>query len=220
MRKIKMELVGIELTKIIQLFYINNTKAHRPRTEIVAALVERYSFAAAPASIEDLTSNKFVFSLGRFRNSGIDRLEIFPDGIVVAARIPSEELDAFIDDLFLWSHEAFGMEKITTHTIEKIYESHLLVRFEGNVFSFLNALSDVQSELQNKLFETSGIETKFEQYGFTLAADNSLLGSLKPTFFRLERKLDIPFASDLYFSAAPLKTVDHTSLLEKIGALA
>jgi hypothetical protein len=215
-----MELIGIELTKIVSLFYVGNSNAQPLRTELAAAFAQRYSFAAAPTKVEDFISNKTVFSLGKFQENGIDNLEVFSDGIVVAAKISSEKLDAFIEDVFKWTDEVFGLERIKTHTVEKVYESHLVVRTDKKIFSFLNKLSNIQIELQNKLNESSGIDVKFDQFGFTLAADNSLIGSMKPVTFRLERKLDASFASDLFFSSAPLKTVDHIALLEKIEALA
>jgi hypothetical protein len=214
-----MQLIGIELTKIVSLFYIDNTQAQVSRTELAAALAQRYSFAAAPTKVEDFISNKIVFSLGKFQESGIDSLEVFSDGIIAAAKISSEKLEAFVEDVFAWTDEAFGLARIKTHSVEKIYESHLVVRTDRKILSFLNKLSNIQLELQSKLNETSGIDVKFDQFGFSLAADNSLIGSMKPITFRLERKLDASFTSDLFFSTAPLGTADHISLLEKIEAL-
>jgi hypothetical protein len=215
-----MQLIGIEQTKIVSLFYSGNTRVQPSRTEFAAALAQRYGFAASPTKVEDFTSNKIAFSLGKFQENGIDSLEMFPDGIVVGAKISSEKLDAFVEDVFEWTDEAFGLERIKTHTVEKVYESYLVVRTNKKIFSFLNKLNNIQLELQSKLNETSGIDVKFDQFGFSLAADNSLIGSMKPVTFRLERKLDASFTSDLFFSTAPLKTVDHISLLEKIEALA
>jgi hypothetical protein len=214
-----MDLIGIERTKIVSLFFVSNPAGQPVRAEMAAALTQRYNFAVAPAKIEDLRADKVTFAEGAFKGANIESLEIFSDGIVVAAKSPSEKVDEFIEDMLAWSENAFGLKRVETQAVNKIYESHLILKSEKKLFSVLDEMTKVQTKLQELLVNTSNIDAKVEPFGFSFAVDQTKIAGLKPISFRLERKSDATFASNLFYSSAPLKTLDHLALLESIEGL-
>lgn len=214
-----MELIGIERTKIVSLFFVSNPAGQPDRAVMADALAQRYNFAVAPKKIEDLRADKVTFAEGAFEGTSIESLEVFPDGIVVAAKSPSEKIDGFIDDMLAWGENVFGLRRVETQTVNKIYESHLVLSSERKLFAALDEMTKVQNKFQELLVNTSNIDAKVEPFGFSFAVDQTKIAGLKPISFRLERKSDAAFASNLFYSSAPLKTLDHLTLLESIEGL-
>ena len=187
--------------------------------KMAVGLARKYSFAIAPSKIEELTAEKIVFAQGNFQNHRIDQLEIFSDGIVVSAKSPSNVIDAFIIELLAWANDEFGLKRIETHVSSKTYESHLIVHSQKKLLSIMDGLKGVQNSLRKMLNASTKIDVEMEHFGFSIAADLTKIAGLKPIAFRLERKADASFGSNIYYSSAPLRTSDHLKVLEQIEAL-
>ena len=209
-----MELISIELAKVVSLFTVSRPEGHHSMGKISAALSERYQFASVPRSIEQLIGEKIEFGHGSFNDSRIDLLEIFHDGIVVSAKSPTEKVEAFILDLETWSKSEFGLERVETQNINLAYESHLLIKSQKPLLNALKPLKSVQSLIHKLLFSATKIDAEFEPFGLSFSVDQNKIASMKPARFSVERKLGPSFESNLYFSIAPLKTADHLKVLE------
>jgi hypothetical protein len=209
-----MELIGIELAKVVSLFFVSRPSGQPPLGRMGVALTERYNFAIHPTTIEQMVAEKIEFGQGAFGETRIDLLEVFQDGIVVTAKSPTEGIEAFMDDLVSWGIKEFGLVKVETQSINLAYESHLLIKSDKPILGVLDPLQNVQSLIKKLLFASTKIDAEFEPFGFNFSADPTKIASMKPARFIVERKVGASFDSNLYFSAAPLKTSDHLKVLE------
>ena len=209
-----MELIGIELSKIVSLFLVSRPSGQPPLGKIGKALQERYQFALFPKTIEEMAADKIIFGHGSFKDIRIDLLELYPDGIVISAKSPTEEIEAFMHDLVSWADENFGLKRTETQTINLVYESHLLIRSEKPLLAAIEPLKGVQSLLKKLLFASTKMDIEFAPFGISFSADPTKLAHMKPSRFSVERKVGPAYETNLYFSAAPLKTSDHLKVLE------
>ena len=187
--------------------------------QAAAMLSHRYNFASYPSSYNDLSGDRIDFRHGEFEGSAIESLEIYSDGIVITSRSDTDFIDKFFADFCQWIDDDLGLSMIKTHSIDRVYESNLIVEAERNILMPLEELSKISQLIENDLKEISGLEVQFEPYGWTIAADQTHNPSLKPTAFRVERRLGIEFSMEQFATSAPLKTKQHLDVLEKLESL-
>ena len=60
-----------------------------------------------------------------------------------------------------------------------------------------------------------GQPINYEPTGIILNLDQSTT-KLAPVFFTLERRAEVPFTDNKYFSSAPLSTQDHIGILQEV----
>jgi hypothetical protein len=208
-----MELVALETSRIIYLTQVVRPEGQVYLPDAAAKLVERYSFVRHP-SIEQIVAPQVTFAIGKFKDVQIDELQIYPDGIIVAARCNTAVLDEFVGDLFAWAKDTFGLIIPSTTKSEKFFESIVVVKSTKDLALSISPRNDV-AQLFNDLFADKA--ASFRISGFTLDCDPAqFLGRRKPLRFTLERRAAIPFADNVFFSHAPLRTDDHLRLLNEI----
>lgn len=208
--------MGIERSSLTALFLASRPQGQVYLPGAAAELAKRYSFAGVPTGLADIEGNKISFRQGVFNDVGIESLEIYGDGIILSSKCPSDVLDALLADLIQWMESAFNMHPVETHTINRNYESNILVRSDANILGALDILRPVQDLVAKSLKATNGTEAKFDTFGLGFAADHSLIPSLKPIAFRVERRVGVAFDMNYYVSAAPLRTADHLKVLERL----
>lgn len=214
-----MELISIERSKLVSLFFVSNSQGQPLLDQIASAIVARYQFATFPTKIEELSSDKITFSHGNFNNKRIDHVEVFSDGIIVTAKSNSQVVEDFLSDLLSFTESEFGLKRVESHTYNKIFESQLIFKTEKRILGLLDGFKNIELTLNAMLKSTTNSNIQMEHFGFSIAADNTTISGLKPIVFRLERKQDASFDSNLYFAAAPLKTDDHIKILEQIESM-
>jgi hypothetical protein len=211
-----MELVALETSRIIYLTQVVRPEGQVYLPEAAAKLAEHYSFVRPP-SIEQLSAPQVTFAIGKFKDVQIDELQIYPDGIIAAGRCNTTILDEFIEDLFAWAKDTFGLITPSTTKPEKFFESVVVVRSTKDLALSISPKKDV-ARLFNELFADSSAPFKIS--GFTLDSDPAqFLGRRKPLRFTLERRAAVPFAENVFFSHAPLRTDDHLRILSEIEQL-
>ncbi len=214
-----MKLLAIEMSRVTVLFQATRPRGQLYRPHLAAALAERYHFGSAPQTIAELEGPKIEFRHGLFEDSAIETFEFYNDGIIVTSRSDTDFIDAFIDDLVAWQTKDHGQVIIETHTVRQMYASSLLVETDRSVFQPLESYAEIARLIEDSLRESSGLDVAFQNYGFELAADQTQISTMKPIYFRLERKEGIEFSRDQFYSAAPLKTKQHLEILERLEQL-
>ncbi|WP_139247207.1 hypothetical protein [Hyphomicrobium sp. NDB2Meth4] len=214
-----MELVGFELSRLVSLSLTRRIAGQIYWPAALHALVERYHFSRHPSSYKEMTEEPISFAHGAFGDVAIDTFDIYSDGIIVTSRSRTDVLDEFVADVTEWMKVEFGMERLETHTISKIYESHILVRSDPTLLKVLEPLNEIAELLAIRLNKVSRQDAKFQPFSLALAADQSTLTGLKPIPFRVERKVGLEFATNLYVSSAPLPTNEHLAVLSKLEEL-
>jgi hypothetical protein len=76
-------------------------------------------------------------------------------------------------------------------------------------------LQPIADRLAAQTSRSLGHPIDFEPIAFLLGPDASQL-KITPSQFSIERRLEIPFGENTYFSAAPLGTSDHVKLIAEI----
>jgi hypothetical protein len=210
-----MELVFIESTKVTYLVQLHNPAGMIYQPEAAVKIAERYSFAKMP-TVDDLFKNERVFRIGKFGDVQISEFAIYTDGVVVQSACDSAVIDAFIDDIFGWAREEFGLIPISISKPEKTYESSIIVRSDidiaealrpkVNVFPILNRVYQTDKYTSSQIYPTGIIGTIDEQ---------EFEGRKKPIKFILDRRIGVDFDQMAFFSQAPLQTKDHFAVLRE-----
>lgn len=215
-----MKLLAIEMSRVTFLYRTSRTTGQLYLPHICEQLAERYQFTTAPHSFEELGGNKAEFKHGLFEGSAVGALEVYNDGIIVESQSDTDFIDNFIADLNSWLEKDHSLSVIDTHTVNKIYESVLLVETEQDIFRPFNVYSDVLPMIENALQDASKLTVQYENFGLALAADHTQIPGLKPMPFRFEKKEGIEFSRQMYHTTAPLKTKQHLEILERLEQMA
>ena len=186
---------------------------------IIAHIAERYRFVSAPRSVDELGGNKAEFRHGLFEDNAIETLDVYTDGLVVASRSDTDFIDKFIADVVAWLENDHGYSVVETHTVSKMYESTLLVESDADVFRPFGPYGEILRMTEKALQDASGLEIAYQNFGFTLSADQTRNPALKSAPFRFERKEGIDFSRHQFFAVAPLKTKQHLEVLERLEQL-
>jgi len=182
-------------------------------------LVKRYGFAIVP-KIEQLEATKVEFRQGVFKGVGIESFAIYNDGVVLTSKSSTDVLDDFLADITEWMGASFGLKRVETHSINRSYESNVMVKSEAKLLKALDALAPIWELITKAVKSATGLNAKFESFGIAIGADHSLIPGLKPITFRLERRGGLSFETNYYVSQAPMRTPDHLKLLEKLEKMA
>jgi hypothetical protein len=189
-------------------------KAYYP--DIVAALVRRFNFQSYPTKPEDFDEAKGIqFTDGKFSDGTLDRVQIFTHGIVLDTRVSTDVSAALLHDTLLWAKSELGLHYDEGMIKRRAFVSQ--VTFESNLkLGKLNpVLGKVGSLVSSKLSTSMGQPINYEPTGIILNLDQSTT-KLAPVFFTLERRAEVPFTDNKYFSSAPLSTQDHISILQEV----
>ena len=111
------------------------------------------------------------------------------------------------------------MSVIKNHSIDRIYDSTLIVETEKNILKPLDAVFKIGQLVEKGLKENSGLEVKYEPFGWAMSADQTQNPSLKPVTFRVERRIGTEYSMQQFHTTAPLKTKQHMGILEKLESL-
>jgi hypothetical protein len=190
-----------------------------PIARAMGELVKRYSFAGFPKSVQELEDSKVEFRQGVFGDVGIESFAIYGDGVVIKSKASTDVLDAFLVDVTEWMESAFGLRRVETHTINRTYESNVLVRSDAKLLKAIDAIAPIREMIVKAVKSSMDTDIQFEPFGIALAADHGLIPGLKPSTFRLERRAGLAFDTNLYVSQAPVRTSDHLKILERLEKL-
>ena len=187
---------------------------------IIELLKDNYHFLKYPASPNDLDQNNaLVFSQGSFQIKkdlviAVD-LSIYQDGVVADTRSSTKETDTFIENTLSLAVKAFGLEYRSEMIRQKLYVSELTVRpknplsgLNSGLLAFANKITSLLGEQGTTIYEPASI---------SFWPDPSV--TTQQVNFQFERKTNIPFSENRYYSRAPLHTDDHLKLLEEFEDL-
>jgi hypothetical protein len=189
-------------------------KAYYP--DIAAALVRRFNFQGYPTKPEDFDEAKGIhFTDGKFSDGTLDRVQIFTHGIVVDTRISTDVSAALLHDTLLWARSELGLHYEEGMVKRRAFVSQLTFESALKLAKLNPVLGKVGGQISSSLSTSMGQPINYEPTGIILNLDQSST-KLAPGFFTLERRAEVPFSDNKYFSTAPLSTQDHISTLQEI----
>jgi hypothetical protein len=148
-------------------------------------------------ALESRYGNRFV----------IDRFQVYGNGILVEAKISTDECEAFLDDVTEWTRKEGGIEideKIQRTFYTSQIEAHLSAPL-SDAFPKLNAFGQKISDCMRSY---GHILPDLTLSGLTISSDAA-------TAFRIEGREGSTPETKLYFCVAALRTSDHIRFLEE-----
>jgi hypothetical protein len=183
---------------------------------IQSAMKERYKFLVYPVVPSDFDLQKGTkYEGGEFEFNG-DKiavsLTVYLNGWSVDTQVSTEASDAFLADLSAWLSKSFKIRE--GNWVSRIlYDSQVGFISEVRLSESLNKLKAIKELIIN----SSGNE----QEDFTALVFGSDPASKNPTIptFSFERRVNVNFSENKYYSKAALPTSEHIRLVEQVEAI-
>ncbi|MCX6634507.1 MAG: hypothetical protein NT090_05390 [Acidobacteria bacterium] len=201
-----MEVAKVQLARAVWLF---DTQELTPRGNalyptLFDTFIRRYKFPTFPKPEEIHSGGSLYFKQGKFvwEASSVDiDCDLHNDGLVASCRHSTEVADAFLQDFVVWLGEQLGVAYPPTLSRKRIYRSELIV----NMAIDLNSTAEKLRQFSRLLSAMSKQEA--QTTGITFGSDRASLT------FAIERRVNVPFEENRYFSGAALQTSHHIEAL-------
>jgi hypothetical protein len=197
-----------------------------PYQEIVGFIGERYSFSTRPPDVGQLTQpviQPMIFQGGSVtldeKKVAVLAITLVPDGDIVFA--PTTELaDQILTGLISDLEHLFGFRYSTAKQV-RVYQSNLTVEFESAIEDRLQGLKKLHAILNREIRREMPFDLKRLAFGSGDVLNSQMqlqpnIDQIERSDFLLERRAGASYELNRYYSAAPMKTVDHMRLLEMI----
>jgi hypothetical protein len=181
--------------------------------QLVRACETRYGFWQAPRTLEEFELSKGItFLHGHFQEGVvIDKFQIFENGLLVETKTNTDDCDAFLDDFIAWLREEININMAEEPTSQRLYYSNLEIRCSFSLSERFSELAEIGRHVAEMLRSYKQTSVDLELVGLSYAA-----GAGTAPMFRFERKEGSSEEARLYFCAAPLRTIDHTQIIEQL----
>ena len=214
-----MKLISIESSRLTALFHMSRRSGQQYLPFLMAAIADRYKFAAFPNSAQELSVEPIVFQHGLFNGSAIGRLEIYHDGVSILSASNTDLLDEFLKDLLSWMNQEFGFSEFSSREVTRIHESVIWIESNPAILGPLRLLEPIQDRLAAMLRENYGLSLAYQPMGYTLVTDHLRSTDLKPIPYRLERRLAAAFSFNQFVASASLRTNQHLEILADLETM-
>jgi len=179
--------------------------------DFVRLVSERYGFKPPP-NMADGTQAGTTFQYGQHiagnRKTYIRDIMIYSDAVSVATH-DTESAEFVLDDFFSWGEHALGFRTPTTK-MPRRFESNVVVEFEKDFERSFERFESLTRKLSNDAVAT----TKF-----AFGSDPLATSPQERAAFMIERRVNISYSSNRFFSAATLSTATHIEYLEEFEGL-
>lgn len=209
-----MELIAISLARFVGFLELQSFDPRGQLTtrEALSALNNRYSFGKVPDGPQDFDFQKGVeFLDGRLGSIAIDKLVLYNNGVAIDTRSSTEDSEKVLQDILDEVRRRIGTVMLPTR---RMYVSHIVFRSEMTFASLHPAIRVLSGSVSAAVSEYFGQAITVDLGGLHISADNSQT-KLNPVHFSIERRAETPFAANIFFSAAPIKTDLHLALIEE-----
>lgn len=214
-----MKFVSDELGRTIQLYSVDEIGpiGGFHIEDLVAAVSERYGFVRRPDMKEAIqTGPKFGFGKleAKGRQINIKELGFYTDGIIVDTP-NTDDSSLVVDDVFEWLKNTFRFRDPETKIVRR-YISHVVVDFDQPIDSALKGFETIRRVLSDAYKVAYGTAVTYDLFRIALTVDPQTLPQSAVTEFVIERRVNVPYSKNRFFSIAPLSTHAHLAFLEAI----
>jgi hypothetical protein len=185
-----------------------------PVVEAVKKFAEAFQFAAAPNQLPAATEG-YRFSEGaiivRDTKLAIKEISLFNDGLSVEVYSHSDDAKAVLDKVLEFLR---GLGYREPHSIPRTpIHSNVIFDLERDINPLISDF-DPLSKLISEILGVPAVELR----AFDFSVDPKSAPPFTPTNFKIERRQDVPFSENRYFSYANTSTQNHLRLIEAIEA--
>lgn len=186
---------------------------------LIRSIEERYGFLQGPRAVSEFNpKDGITFLEGQFKKEHrISRFQFFDNGLLAEGPIPTETLDDFLDDLRQWTGEYAVRPYVEVAPQARAYLSEIEVEVDLDIEDYFEVFSAVGKEISERVESYGQNVLDFKATQITLSCDSLNLPSPKPGVpFKFGRRDGYAYDSKVYFSSAPLRTVDHLQMTKSI----
>lgn len=211
-----MNLLSIEDTSVIYLMQATRPSGQMYAPQAVVLIRDRYGFVKIP-SVDELTKSPQVFSIGQFQGAQIQEFQIYGDGIIVKSRSNTSIMDAFLADFMQLLEKEMGIVFLDVPAREQYYESAVVIQSEIDIVYQMRPRIEIDKMVTKRLERPGYVPATFKAAAFGADVEvGANTGRRKPVALTIERRIGIPYARNIFYSTAPLKTDDHLRLLRDV----
>jgi hypothetical protein len=212
-----MELLSTIIARAVYIFELDslNPFGKYNASEAFLALQGRYSFAQGPTGIPEITLEKGAdFLSGRLGSIAIDRLQLYPNGILVDTRSSTKDSESIADDLIQTARELLG-SRVSVE--RKHFVSQITFRSDMQLGKMNPVLGEITKYMEDSLSDNLKQGFIADTTGLIVNVDNTQT-KITPAKFTIERRADTAFMENIYFSSAPMHSDVHLKFVEKLEA--
>jgi hypothetical protein len=168
-----------------------------------------------PKTAEDFNETQGVkFEMGRVGEVTIQNVQIYTHGIVVDTASSTSDSEIVLVETLTWLSEKYSMQFKPSMISRRAYVSQLTFYSDAGLVNVNEALSKLARRVSNRLPEFFKQEITYEPTAIVVGYDATKVKQA-PAVFTIERRVEVPFSENKYFSSAPLPTDDHIAALEE-----
>jgi hypothetical protein len=181
-------------------------------------LKEKYQFAKAPKNVLDLDeSQALAFKAGTFVNSKgvplVVSLSIYQDGFVADTLSSTDDSTEFLVNMTDWVQKECNL--VLPTDVKKGYLGQIHFECDVPLVALNSRLTQALRFIEENCKPFDGNHRKFDVAGLSFWTED-VNQPRAPAVLKFERKMGAPFASNYYFSQAPLETRPHIELLNEL----
>jgi len=216
-----MKLSSILQARVVALLPLEDLNPHG---ELIApnatkALLDKCGFLVYPQKIEDYIQPEkgIKYEVGAWDGLVIQQLLLFAGGIALDTNTSTRDSEKILTEMLAWAKDALNIN----YEPGMIKSKSLLSQVTFTCETPLNALNPVLASIADKITTSVASDIGFVfpyeansiSFGFDTAHIKQNAGR-----FTIERRADIPYSENKYFSSAPIHTDEHLALLEEFEA--
>jgi hypothetical protein len=221
-RERRMKILFVGLARSIYLFDTNllNPKGLSLQP-IFEKMTEKYKFAKAPKNALDFDEQKSLsFKSGTFVNSkGTPVLvgyTIYSDGLVADTMSSTDDSTEFLVELTNWIKQDYGLA--LPAGVKKLWLSQIDFECDIPLVKLNPKLTPFLKSIESRFKPADGVFRRFDVGALNFWTEDVTKPGA-PVIVKFERKWQAPFATNHYFSQAPLETREHIELLNELELL-
>jgi len=219
-----MQLLAVKQARSIWLSYLADLNPRgRNVFPLIPLIIAKYKFLLFPNpnKLEEFDLQKGIkFGNGAFQKDPENNIEveltIYNDGFIADTRSSTKDSDAFLDEFLTWISSEFNLVPYQEVLRKKLYASELWVHTDKSLKAVNPRLEIFAKKITSLVEGHSHHPINYEPTGIIFHIDPVLY---PPGPFRFERMIEVPFAENRYFSAAPLQTEPHLQILEELESI-
>jgi hypothetical protein len=215
-----MQLSAVILARTLAFLDVNelNPRGSVFFPKIVAAIVERYGFQTFPNKPEEFDESKGVtFADGYFDGQAIENLTLYNDGIKLDVRSSTTQGSDILKGILEWLASDYGVSYGPKTISRWNFVSNVAFDWDLDIDFIGTALSALAERVTKELKHDGRVTDGFHVESINIDLDRTF-GEKQIAPFTIQRRKKIAFSEGKYFSAAPLPTDVHISVLEEFEA--
>lgn len=189
------------------------------RKVLATELAKQYNFTVFPDKLEDLDIEKgIIFRVGRLDSINIELLTVLRMAIVVETRSSTDDAERVLEHVLSWIGE---QTKATAPVSGRLFTSQVVFALDRSLDDLNPRLRELKESVREKVAAQFGATRPVPPYETTAVEfdADSTQARLQPGKVLIQRRADVPFTDNRYWSEAPLRTQEHIAMLGQFELL-